>query len=112
MQSWTRAALMLSGHFNPFSENDVTHTSGAAIGPGRRAEDPMDLTKATVVAVSLALGACAGGSPTSGAAPDAELRAVHHGRLVDVYGLRDVDGVLVFSLYRTDEKIEAMRDGD
>jgi hypothetical protein len=55
----------------------------------------------------LALSSCGSGSgggstPGSSSGGNAELLAVHHGRIVDVYGLRTIDGRSTFSLYRTD----------
>ena len=67
----------------------------------------MILPKPIAIVGALALGACGGGTgggPGAGSSPggSAELVAVHHGRLVDVYGLRNVTGRLTFSLFRTD----------
>ena len=61
--------------------------------------------KPVAILGALTLVACGGGggivgdsSPTG----NAELVALHHGRLVDVYGLRNISGGLTFSLFQTD----------
>ena len=54
---------------------------------------------------AVTLVACGGGGGvTVGSSPggDAELLAVHHGLLVDVYGLRDITGGRSLSLFQTD----------
>ena len=55
---------------------------------------------------ALAGSACSGGGGGSAGAlsagGNAELLSVQHGRLVDVYGLRDIGGNPTFDLYRTD----------
>lgn len=63
------------------------------------------LIGAVSVLLAAVLGACGGsGGGASGVGPrgDADLVAVHYGRLADVYGLRERDGVVTVELHRRD----------
>ena len=67
----------------------------------------MSLTKLLPIAAAILASACGGGGgggsiPGSSPGGNAELLAVHQGRLVDVYGLRNINGELNFSLFQTD----------
>ena len=70
--------------------------------------------KPVAILGALTLMACGGGGVTVGSSPggNAELLAVHHGLLVDVYGLRDITGGLTLSLFQTDVLVGPdIRDG-
>ncbi len=66
----------------------------------------MSSTKLLPIAAAILASACGGGGggsiPGSSPGGNAELLAVHQGRLVDVYGLRNINGELTFSLFQTD----------